>query len=151
MNHWANVMKKVGKGKSMGNTVKHFLCNYCPKDFQDPSTGTILKHLRKLRCPDLLPTKRQISSRDFFDKAKMKEPFNEDVFMGKRLKWIVKTDQPFSVVDNFHFEDLLEYLKKDIGVKSRRTIMRRLYELYDQKKHEMKELLNGFKSKYSIT
>ena len=70
----------------MGNTVKHFPCNYYPKNFQGPSTGTILKHLRKLhpkRCPDHLPTKRQISSRGFFDKAKMKEPFNEDVFMGK--------------------------------------------------------------------
>ena len=29
--------------------------------------------------------------------------------------------------------------------------MRRLEELYNQKKHEMKERLNGFKSKYSIT
>ncbi len=71
--------------------------------------------------------------------------------MGKLLKWIVKNDQPFSVVDNLHFEDLLEYLKKDIGVKSRRTIMRRLDELYDQKKHEMKERLNGFNSKFSVT
>ena len=43
--HWTNVMKKVGKGKAMGKTVKHFLCNYCPKDFQGPSTGTILKKL----------------------------------------------------------------------------------------------------------
>ena len=58
--------------------------------------------------------------------------------MGKLLKWVVKTDQPFSVVDNPHFEDLLEYLKKDIGVKSRRTIMRRLDELHKQKKQEMR-------------
>jgi hAT family C-terminal dimerisation region len=154
VNHWTNVMKKVGKGKSMGKTVNHFLCNYCPKDFQGPSSGTILKHLRKIhpkRCPELLATKGQISSRGFFDKAKMKEPFNDDIFMGKLLKWIVKTDQPFSVVDNLHFEDLLEYLKKDLGVKSRRTIMRRLEELYNQKKNEMKERLNGFNSKFSVT
>jgi hypothetical protein len=72
----------------------------------------------------------------------MKETFNEDVLMGILLKWIVKNDQPFSVVDNLDFEDLLEYLKTDLGVKSRTTIMRRLYELYNQKKHEMKERLN---------
>jgi len=53
-----------------------------------------------------------IPTRGFFDKKKMMEPFNSDVFLGKMLKWIVKTDQPFSVVDNAHFKDLLEYLKK---------------------------------------
>jgi hypothetical protein len=79
VNHLSIVMKKVEKGKSMGKIVKHFLCKYCPKDFQGPSTGTILKHLRKVhskRCPELLPTKGQISSRSFFDKAKLNEPFN---------------------------------------------------------------------------
>jgi hypothetical protein len=57
VNHWTNVMKKAGKEKSMGKTVNHFLCNYCPKDFQGPSSGTILKHLRKIHpkhCPELL-------------------------------------------------------------------------------------------------
>ena len=39
--------------------------------------------------------------------------------MGKLLKWIVKTDQPFSCVDNEHYEDLIEYLKKDAIVNSR--------------------------------
>ena len=33
-------------------------------------------------------------------------------------------------------------------MKSRRTIMRRLDELYNQKKHEMKDRLNGFNSKF---
>ena len=155
--HWTTVMKKADSGKFKDQTIKHFRCSYCvknPKYFQGPSNGSILKHLRKShpkKCLELLPEKGQITSRGFFDKVKMKETFNEDIFMGKLLKWVVKTDQPFSVVDNPHFEDLLEYLKKDIGVKSRRTLMRRLDELYDQKRHEMKERLNGFKSKYSIT
>ena len=71
--------------------------------------------------------------------------------MGLLLQWIIKTDQSFSIVDNQYFGQLLEYLKKDISVKSRRTIMRRLEELYDQKKNDLKEKLNGFRSKYSIT
>ncbi|KAJ3303941.1 hypothetical protein HDV03_003414 [Kappamyces sp. JEL0829] len=61
----------------------------------------------------------------------MKQPFDPDVFMGKLLKWIVKKDQPFSVVDDEDFIDMLEYLKKDITVVARRTLMRRLEEFDD--------------------
>jgi flagellin-specific chaperone FliS len=68
----------------------------------------------------------------------MKKPFDGDIFMGKLLKWMVKTDQPFSIVDNEEFQDLLEYLKKDLSVDSRRTIMRRLDELYLQMKNRLK-------------
>lgn len=117
-NHYTTIRKKVVKGKHAGGEVNYFHCNYCTKSFQGPGNSSTLKHLRKShrkKCPDLLlPSAgvRTILPRGFFDKKKMKEPFNSDVFMGKLLKWIVKTDQPFSVVDNIHFGDLLEYLKK---------------------------------------
>ena len=153
LKHCRKVMKKVTKGAKKGQDVTHFDCNYCSKDFQGPSNSTFLKHLRSThpkRCPELL-SKENKPARNFFSKTSMKESFAEDVFMGKLLKWIVKTDQPFSCVDNEHFEDLIEYLKKDAIVNSRRTIMRRLEELYSQMKGELKEKLNAFKSKYSIT
>jgi hypothetical protein len=63
----------------------------------------------------------------------MKLPFDEDVAVGKLLKWIVKTDQSFSMVDNEHFKDYASYLKSDVSIPSRRTIMRRLEEIYNQK------------------
>jgi hypothetical protein len=71
--------------------------------------------------------------------------------MGKLLKWIVKTDQPFLCVDNEAFEDLIQYLKPEVLINSRRTIMRRLEELYSQMKGQLKDKLNSFKSKFSIT
>jgi hypothetical protein len=61
----------------------------------------------------------------------MKGPFNDDIFMGKLIKWIVKTDQPFSIVDNDEFEDMMEYLKKYIGIKSRRSIFKIQYLIYE--------------------
>jgi hypothetical protein len=94
LSHWTVAMKEAAQGKQRGIVLKHFTCCYCPKSFQGPSTGTVWKHLRS-KHPKKCPA-----------------PFNPDVFMGKLLKWIVKTDQPFSVVDNVHFEDLLDYLKK---------------------------------------
>lgn len=81
----------------------------------------------------------------------MKLPFDEDIAVGKLLKWIVKTDQSFSTVDNEHLQDYSNYLKNDINLSSRRTLMRRLKEMYNQKKEEMKSRLTSFQSKYSIT
>jgi hypothetical protein len=86
-----------------------------------------------------------------FDSFKSSKPFGEDIFMGKLLKWIVLTDQTFSTVDNDEFEDLLGYLKKDIFIKSRKTLMNRLQELFDLKQASLKKLLESTKSKVSIT
>ena len=48
----------------------------------------------------------------------MKLAFDEDIAVGKLLKLIVKTDLPFSIVDNEYFEDYINYLKRDISIKS---------------------------------
>ena len=154
--HSCKVMLKASKGKKKGLEVMHFQCKYCPKNFQGPSNGTLLKHLRSKhpkKCPDLLsPAKSTLAPlRGFFDKKEMNKPFEPDVFMGKLLVWLIKTDQSFSTVDNRYFEDLLEYLKKDVTIHSRRTLMRRMEELHLQKKDELKEKLQQLKSKYSIT
>jgi len=71
----------------------------------------------------LLPKENVKPVRNFFLKTSMKQSYDPDVFMGKLLKWIVKTDQPFSSVDNENFEDMMEYFKKDVIMNSRRTIM----------------------------
>ena len=154
LNHCRKILKRVVKGAKKGQEVFHFDCNYCSKDFQGPSNSTFLKHLRSThskKCPELLPKENVKPVRNFFLKTSMKQSYDPDVFMGKLLKWIVKTDQPFSCVDNENFEDMMEYLKKDVIMNSRRTIMRRLEELYSQMKGKLKEKLSIFKSKYSIT
>lgn len=86
-----------------------------------------------------------------FNQFKAAKPFDEDIFMGKLIKWIVLTDQAFSTVDNEEFEDLLEYIKKDVFVKSRRTLMRRLEELFILKQDALRTLLASTTSKISIT
>jgi hypothetical protein len=114
-----------------------------------------LEHLRKIhpkKCPELLSKiPNQTPKRDFLGKAEMNLPFDKDVFLGKLLKWIIQTDQPFSVVDTDQFEDMMQYLKKDVTIHCRKTMMRRLEQLYWEKKSCLKEQLNDFESKYSIT
>ena len=117
--HYTKVVKKVKTGKEKGKEVEFFNCSYCDKGYQGPSSSTTLKHLRKFhpkKCPELLPKDGPTTSqpRNFFDTKKIIKPFNEDIFMGKLLTWIIRTDQPFSIVDNEFFEDMLDYLKKGI-------------------------------------
>ena len=83
-----------------------------PKDFPRSFNRNSFEAKHKSKCPELITTSQPIVNRGFFDKKKMALPFNADVFIGKLLKWIIKTDQPFSIVDNEHFTDILEYLKK---------------------------------------
>ena len=152
--HCSKTIKAAKKGKNVGKEVIHFNCNYCKGIFQGPSSSTFLVHLRQKHpksCPELLTKSKTKINCSFFSKAKKMAPFNEDVFMEKLLKWIIKTDQSFSIVDNEHFKDYANYLKSDVGIPSRRTVMRRLEEIYNQKKQEMKERLNGLNSKFSIT
>jgi hypothetical protein len=155
--HYTTSKRKVTKGKSAGQFVNYFNCSYCSKIFQGPSTSSCLKHLRNVhpkKCPDILlkdgEGKPKRSIKDFFGMSKLSKPFDEDVFMGKLLKWIVKTDEPFSVVDNEYFIDLMNYLKKDVLTISRQTLMRRLDEVYELKKEQLKKVLSSFDSKYSV-
>ena len=93
-NHGTKVLLKVKKGKLKGKEILHFKCSYCrDKHFQGPSSTAFLDHLRKVhpqKCPELLPNVKK-QPKDFFSKAKKMGQFNEDVFMGKLLKWIIRS------------------------------------------------------------
>lgn len=166
-NYAERVFYKNGKATKEGEPAftknepgvhQYFQCKIgrCKKFFKGPSTTSIIKHLRKehlKKCPELKEKTNHtpIDRGMFGDAVKLSKPFDEDVFMGKLLKWIVLSDQTFATVDNAEFEDMLEYLKKDVYVKSRTTLLRRLEELYILKKAEMKSLFESVTSKISIT
>ena len=159
--HCSRIQRPIAKGPNKGKIADHFKCNYCIKAFVGPSNSSFTIHLKKEHsrdCPELLEsTSTAKPKKDFFNPVKMLGPYNEDIMMGKLVKLIVRSDLPFSLVENNDFQDFVNYLKRVNGksqvndLVSRRTIMRRAEELYNQKKHEMKERLNGFNSKFSVT
>jgi hypothetical protein len=159
--HFTKVMRRENTGDNKGKTVEHFKCIYCDKEklFQGPSSSSILKHLRKCHpknCPELLPSTNQDvlkPMRSFLEPKMKRQVFDEDVFLGKIIKWIIKTDQPFSAIESVYFKDVLVYLDTKVTdhLCSRRTLMRRLEEVYQQQKEKLREKLRSFKSKYSIT
>ena len=139
----------------------HFKCNYCIRAFVGPSNSSFTTHLKKdhpRACPELFvsTTATAKPKKDFFNPVKMLGPYNEDIMMVKLVKLIVRSDLPFSIVDDDNFQDFVNYLKRVNGksrgdLMSRRTIMRRVDEMFVQKSQEVKDMLNSFNSKYSIT
>jgi hypothetical protein len=116
----------------------------------------MLKHLRldhKEKCPELLltMTMKPIPKTNPLFGKKPKVKLTEDEFMSRLIKFIIKTDQPLSIVDNVYFQELVEYLKIDTKLVSRRTLVRRMEDCYIDVKSIMKARLNRLESKYSIT
>jgi len=156
--HYKKEMRKATKGKKKGQEVIHFICSYCKDSFQGPSSSSCLKHLRSRhpkKCSELLEAdsnqKQKDSATKFFFNTKMKQTFNTDVFLGKLLTWIVRSDQPFSIVDDEDFKEMMTYLKPNLSILSRTTLMRRLDHIYNYKKDELKRRLHSFASKFSVT
>jgi len=150
--HCTKEVLTIQKGKKKGTSSPHFKCNYCSKSFAGPSNSSFTIHLKKVhpnKCPELMSTEKPKSTRGFF--SKMRQQFNQDVFMGHLIKLIVRQNLAFSIVDTKDFEDFVDYLRPDTAVNSRTTIMRRLEELYNQMKDKLKEELNSVTSKFSIT
>ncbi len=55
-------------------------------------------------------------------------PYSTDIMMGKLVRWIVRTDLPFSIVDNKDFEDFVKYLKRGNGIDSSGLLESRSHE-----------------------
>jgi hypothetical protein len=132
--HCSKIQLPIAKGKNKGKIVLHFKCNYCSKSFVGPSNSSFTTHVKEehpKKCREIMQKKDSSKpSRDFFNKRKLNLPFDQDVFDGKLLKLIIELDLPFSLVDTDQFGDVMQYLKKDVTVISRRTLMRRLDEVY---------------------
>ena len=153
--HVTVIQKIVAKGKGFGKFADYFRCNYCKNIYKGPSTSTMLKHLRlahKDRCPELLNTTAKITPKinNLFSK-KTSVDFTEENFQALLIKFIIKTDQPLSIIDNVYFKELIGYLKINLELVSRRTLVRRMEDCYIDVKSIMKNKLKKLKSKYSIT
>lgn len=89
--HCTKEVLTIQKGKKKGASSPHFKCNYCSKSFAGPSNSSFTIHLKKVhpnRCPELMNTEKPKPIRKFF--SKMRQQFNQDVFMGHLLKLIVR-------------------------------------------------------------
>jgi hypothetical protein len=97
----------------------------------------------------------QTPQRSIFDvPAVAKEPISEEGFRSRLLKFIISSNQPFSLVEKPDFRELINYTSKQnplVAVPSRRTLRTDLEKLYGQEKATLRKLLNSNESKISFT
>lgn len=77
--------------------------------------------------------------------------FSQEAFRKALLNWIVLSDQPFSVVQEKAFIDLVHILNPDAIIVSDRTLKTDLMELYKTKFEELKAEVAKIPGKISLT
>lgn len=128
--------------------------------YQGPSTGSVLQHLRRIhpkRCPELLtnslkstlPT--QILKINDNQLKNMRPDFDVDVFTKHLITWMIKTDQPFSIINDSEFTSLLDYMMPKLDLHIQKTFAHSLVEMFEQRTDLLKQQLTSVESKYSIT
>ena len=73
------------------------------------------------------------------------------MFEDRLVKWIVKDDQSFQVVENEHFMYMMSLVKPALCIPSRFTVKRRIMDEFQDKKVEIIDLLDKLDAKVSFT
>ena len=92
-NHGSKVKNIARTGKKKGLETIFFKCNYCAKDFQGPSSGTFLGHLRKIhrnKCPDLIQSKSKFDGNQINWKSSRNQ-IKSNQILGSPHKIVIKS------------------------------------------------------------
>ena len=81
---------------------------------------------------------------------KQKEYTNENL-EDALVKWVVKDDQSFVVIESEEFKDLLQLIKPGIRLPSSETLKRRIINKFETKKEELYIAMQTNRSKISFT
>ncbi|CAI2186836.1 334_t:CDS:2, partial [Funneliformis geosporum] len=86
------------------------------KNYGNKSTSTLWRHVKK-HHPNIYQSNEPLQ---------IKEKFTSQGFRKKLIDWIVIDDQPFTVIEEKKFIDMLTYLKFDLNLSSADTLRRDL-------------------------
>jgi hypothetical protein len=81
----------------------------------------------------------------------IRTPFSLEEFLKRLVKWIVHSDQPFTVIEEPEFREMLDLLKPYVIIPSARTIKREIEKVYAEKIVGVRDQLCKVGSKISIT
>lgn len=133
------------------------------KEGQKGSTGNLHNHLRLVHAstyaefsssnPSKKPRVTQRALLEHVLTGKPKEKLTRDGFIEKLIDFAVLTDQPFNVVDNPNFSELLDYISKDVAatvLPGRKGFTTEIEKKYGIMKRKVKELLENAGSRCSL-
>ena len=133
---------------------KKAICKHCPRHkntfaYTNGGTKNLNNHLNSQHKAILnkdLKVENPIT--EYF---KSKNLFSKALFEERLVKWIVKDDQSFQVVENESFKDMMSLVRPGLSIPSRNTVKRRVMDEFQDKKVEMIDFFDKLDSKVSFT
>ena len=145
-----------------GTKKDQALCMYCKaKFYYDGTTSTCLRHLQSckphtdhIQKQQLLNFPPSVSSIDSGQK-KLPTLIRPDKYDSNKMReaiatWVMGTEQPFSVVDDELYVNMMKTASPFFEKVSRNTIKEDCFKIYDHEKKRLKALLKTV-SKISLT
>lgn len=80
----------------------------------------------------------------------VQEPFYAAIFIGKLIGSIVRSVQPFSTVGDSDLIHMMDYIKEELDLEFRRTLMRHMGDFYSQTKDVLKSELGKIDSVFFL-
>ncbi|CAB4485121.1 unnamed protein product [Rhizophagus irregularis] len=113
--------------------TQRWYCNYCSKNFGDKSTSTLWRHIAKY--PKIVEARR----------------FNQKGFRKRTVRWVVINDQPFNVIENEEFKDMISFIRPGIYIPCANTLRRDLTENFKNAKERFRQELQETPGRLSFT
>lgn len=106
------------------------------------------KHVKRQHFIEYRTSSR--NSRQISEANNITQIFSEGGLRQLITKWVIKKDQPFTVVDDVEFQDIVTYLRPTAPIPSSTTLKRDIIELYNRQKQAISDLLQQCSGRISF-
>lgn len=159
----------VVKGKKRARSIvwDHFIlvegddkavaCKHCPKHdnkyaYKNRGTSNLMTHLTNQHSSELnMDPKDSKQQRIDLMIERPQQKYSVELFEELLVKFIVKTDQPFQLIESADFQALLHLLRPSISIFSRKTLKTRIMDAFESKKQSKAEMYAKLTVKVSFT
>jgi BED zinc finger len=122
-------------------------CKYCIQIYSKGTSTTILKeHWAKYHSKIQPGSIGSLEASFGFSVSKPK--LQKEDIMEKLINWIIMDNQPFQVVDNTYFKELINILNPGFQIPSRNTIKDKIYKKFTEYKQKLINILQVIFLKY---
>ncbi|EXX71594.1 hypothetical protein RirG_077070 [Rhizophagus irregularis DAOM 197198w] len=124
--------------------TQRWYCNYCSKNFGDKSTSTLWRHIAKhpkiveARRVQKEQKQRKVGKMDKYTVTAEKENAS---FRKRTVRWVVINDQPFNVIENEEFKDMISFIWPGIYISCANTLRQDLTENFKNAKERFRQEL----------
>ncbi|CAH1763824.1 8132_t:CDS:2, partial [Entrophospora sp. SA101] len=136
---------------TLNKQTNQYKCNHCSKLYKaqrDGSTSTLKNHLKKSHA-NLFS--KEVGPIDIFLKSENKLKFTQESWNNDLIKWIVTSDQPFTVIESNFFKTMIKRLKPEAKIFSADTIRNNIFKSFNENLIFIKNLLQEVPGQISFT